>query len=71
MGLDESGAVYHGFRGQPVDIYNRLCAMVGVEEAGGDSIYYANTNRNVLQLICYAPEGPPRSFEGNPAATLF
>ena len=63
LGFDEPGAVYHGFRGQPADIYNRLCALVGVEEATGDSQYYADINRDLLQLIAYAPEGPPRSFQ--------
>jgi hypothetical protein len=63
LGFDETGAVYHGFRGQPVDIYNRLCALVGVEDATGDAQYYADVNRDILQLLCHAPGGPPRSFE--------
>ncbi len=63
LGFDETGAVYHGFRGQPVDIYNRLCALVGVEETTGNAQYYADVNRDILQLLCHAPGGPPRSFE--------
>lgn len=63
MGLSETGSLYHGFRGTASDIYNRLCALVGVEEAVGNATYFADVNREFLQLICLAPEGPPRSFE--------
>jgi hypothetical protein len=63
MGLSETGSLYHGFRGAASDIYNRLCALVGVEEAVGNATYFADVNRELLQLICLAPEGPPRSFE--------
>jgi Cdc6-like AAA superfamily ATPase len=64
LGLPQRGAVYHGFRGEPTDIYNRLCALIGVDEiTSGDGMYYADINRDLLQLVCYVPEGPPRSFE--------
>jgi len=63
LGFDKSGAIYDGFRGQPTDVYNRLCALVGTADAEGDASYYADINRDLLQLICYAPAGPPRSFE--------
>lgn len=63
MGGTKRGAVYDGFRGAPQDIYNRLAAMIGVAEAEGDAQYYADINRDLLQLVCYAPEGPPRRFE--------
>jgi Cdc6-like AAA superfamily ATPase len=63
LGFDHHGAIYHGFSGQPMDIYNRLCALIGVTEAEGDARYYADINRDLLQLICYAPGGPPRNFE--------
>ena len=63
LGFDHHGAVYHGFSGQPTDIYNRLCALIGVTEAEGDAQYYADINRDLLQLICFAPGGPPRNFE--------
>ena len=63
LGFDQSGAIYDGFRGQPTDIYNRLCALVGVADAEGNAEFYADVNRDILQMICYAPEGPPRSFE--------
>ncbi len=63
LGFDQHGAVYDAFRGGASDIYNRLCALVGVSEAEGDAVYYADINRDLLQLICYAPVGPPRSFE--------
>jgi hypothetical protein len=63
MGLADTGSVYNGFRGEASDIYNRLCALVGVEEAVGNATYFADVNREFLQLICLAPDGPPRSFE--------
>ena len=63
LGFEKSGAVYDGFRGQPTDIYNRLCALIGTSEAEGGAQYYADINRDLLQLVCYAPGGPPRSFE--------
>lgn len=63
LGFDRLGAIYDGFRGQAPDVYNRLCALVGVAEAEGDAAYYADINRDLLQLICYAPGGPPRNFE--------
>ena len=63
LGFEKSGAVYDGFRGQPTDVYNRLCALIGTSDAEGDAQYYADINRDLLQLICYAPAGPPRSFE--------
>ena len=63
LGFDRYGAVYDGFRGSAADIYNRLCALVGIHEAEGDAQYYADGNRDLLQLICYANEGPPRNFE--------
>lgn len=63
LGVDHPSCVYHGFRGEPLDIYNRLAALVGVEEQTGNAMYYADRNRDLLQLVCYAPDGPPRSFE--------
>jgi Cdc6-like AAA superfamily ATPase len=63
LGQDLPGARYHGFRGSKTAIYSRLVSMVGVTEAEGPSAYYADINRNILQLICNAPAGPPRSFQ--------
>ena len=63
LGFESFGAVYDGFRGHKEAVDNRLRALVGVEDAEGDAQYYADINRNLLQLICYAPDGPPRSFE--------
>jgi Cdc6-like AAA superfamily ATPase len=63
MGTGEIGSVYNGFRGEAADVYNRLCALVGVEEASGDAQYYADINRDILQLVCFSPHGAPRSFE--------
>lgn len=58
----KKGYPYHGFMGETDAVYNRLCAMVGVQDAQGDARYYADINRNILQLVCGVPEGPPRSF---------
>ena len=63
LGFDRFGAAYDGFRGQPTDIYNRLCALIGTADAEGDAQFYADINRDLLQLICYAPSGSPRNFE--------
>lgn len=63
LGFEQYGAIYNGFRGGKSDIYNRLCALIGLHEAQGDSQYYADINRDLLQLICYAPDGPPKNFE--------
>ena len=62
LGLDDIGDKYNAFQGQAADIYNRLCVLAGVTEARGDATYYADINRDILQLICYAPDGPPRTF---------
>ena len=63
LGFNESGAIYDGFRGQAGDIYNRLLALTGVTEMEGDSRYYADIMRSVLQYVCKMPGGPPRNFE--------
>jgi Cdc6-like AAA superfamily ATPase len=63
LGFDEPGAIYDGFRGQAGDIYNRLLALVGVQEMEGDSRYYADIIRSILQYVCKMPAGPPRSFD--------
>lgn len=63
LGQAETGSCYHGFSGSKEAIYNRLVALVGVEEAEGNASYYADVNRDLLQLVCFAPGGAPRSFE--------
>ena len=63
MGHGQGGAIYDGFRGQAEDVYNRLCALIGLEEMEGGATYYADINRDLLQLICYSRSGPPRNFE--------
>lgn len=63
LGFDRHGAIYDGFRGSAADVYNRLCALVGVNGAEGGAQYYADINRDLLQLICFAGDKPPRSFE--------
>jgi Cdc6-like AAA superfamily ATPase len=62
LGKKVTGAPYDGFRGTAEALCDRLCAMIGVTEAQGDSEHYANIYRDILQLICFAPEGAPRSF---------
>ena len=63
MGGTKEGSVYHGFRGTPKDIYNRLAALVGVGDVTENAVYFANINRDILQLICFSPQGAPDSFE--------
>jgi hypothetical protein len=63
LGFEQFGAIYHAFCGFPADVYNRLCALAGVTEAEGNAQYYADINRDLLQLVCFAPFGPPRNFE--------
>lgn len=63
LGWEQPTCMYHGFCGAAPDIYNRLCTLVGVDEASDNGRFFADINRDLLQLICYAPEGPPRSFE--------
>jgi hypothetical protein len=62
LGKQITGARYDGFRGTPEALCDRLCAMIGVTDAQGDAEHYANIYRDILQLICFAPSGPPRSF---------
>lgn len=64
LGQDEaSPSLYNGFQGQPTDLYNRFCALLRLDESDGAARYYADINRDLIQLACYAPGGPPRSFE--------
>jgi hypothetical protein len=63
LGTSHPGCIYNGFRGDRMDIYNRLAALVGVEDASGNARYFADISRDILQLVCYAPGGPPRCFE--------
>lgn len=63
LGLDEaSPSLYNGFVGQPTDLYNRFSALLRLDESDGAARYYADINRDLIQLACYAPGGPPRSF---------
>ncbi|MEM9774968.1 MAG: hypothetical protein AAF902_10330 [Chloroflexota bacterium] len=63
LGFSQNGAVYNGFNGHATDVYNRLAALIGVREAEGNATFYADLNRDILQLVCFAPVGCPRSFE--------
>jgi hypothetical protein len=63
LGSGTRGAVYNGFAGQAEAICNRLVQMVRAPEAEGNATWYADTNRDMLQLVCLAErEGPPRSL---------
>ena len=37
--------------------------MVGIPEIEGNAEFYGDVNRDLLQLVCDAPEGPPRSLQ--------
>ena len=66
FGKDESSSVYNGFNGDKDAIKNRLLALIGVDQIEGNATYYADINRDLIQLICGvgAPTiNPPRSFE--------
>ena len=63
LGHGTHGAIYDGFRGGEAEIANRIGALVGIPDVEGNAQYYADINRDLLQLACYAPEGPPRNFE--------
>jgi Cdc6-like AAA superfamily ATPase len=63
MGFEHPGARYNGFAGQPEAIYSRLVAMAGVMNLDGNADIYGRITRDLLQLVCYAPSGPPRSFD--------
>lgn len=62
MGTPNRGDLYNGFIGSPEAIKQRLTAMFNVEQQTGDSEFYANVNRALLNLVCLAPEGTPRSL---------
>jgi hypothetical protein len=71
---------YDGWRGTPTEILNRLMAVISFSEP-----YYKDVTRLMLDLVCKAPGGPPRSsaallnrlqlaaltklYEGQPEAT--
>lgn len=63
LGMGERGCIYHGFCGAREAVWNRLVALVGAPDASGDARFYADINRDLLQLACYAGEDVPRSFE--------
>lgn len=63
VGQGTGGAAYNGFVGQANAICNRLIQMVRAPEAEGNAVWFADTNRDILQLVCLAEqEGPPRSL---------
>ena len=62
LGHERSGDAYNAFVGRREDIYNRLVASLDTGQVTGGAAYYANANKTLLQLICYAPCGPPQDF---------
>ncbi|MBE7512744.1 MAG: type IV secretion system DNA-binding domain-containing protein [Anaerolineales bacterium] len=62
MGTQDRGDPYNGFVGTPEAIKQRLTAMFNVEQQIGDGEFYANINRALLNLVCFSPEGTPRSL---------
>ena len=62
IGGSVKGAIYNPFCGSTNAIYNRLCALTGVHEQTGEAKYYGRRNMELLQLLCHAPQGAPRSF---------
>lgn len=63
IGSGKRGAIYNPFAGSEESIFNRLCNLAGVQEQTGIASYYGKRNTELLQLITYAPQGAPRSFE--------
>lgn len=64
VGIGPPGERYDAFRGDADAIYNRLLALVEVEQLEGNAIYYGRMIRDLFGLACKAPgKGPPRSFE--------
>lgn len=62
LGGMTAGARYHAFCGHADAIYNRILKMLNDGKVEGGAAYFLDKNRNLLQLICRAPGGPPRSF---------
>ena len=62
MGTPTKGDIYNGFVGTPEAIKQRLTSMFNIEQQSGDGEFYANVNRALLNLVCLAPEGTPRSL---------
>jgi hypothetical protein len=63
LGQSTGGAAYNGFEGQADAVCNRLVQMVRAPEAEGNAVWFADTNRDILQLACLAKHaGPPKSL---------
>jgi len=64
LGVDRPGERYDAFRGDADAVYNRLLALVEVDQLEGNAIYYGRMIRDLFGLACKAPGlGSPRSFE--------
>lgn len=64
LGIDRPAERYDAFRGDADAVYNRLLALVEVDQLEGNAIYYGRMIRDLFGLACKAPGlGPPRSFE--------
>ncbi len=62
LGGGRRGAKYHGFCGDYTTIAQRLIKMTGAMEAEGNATYYADENRDFIQLLTYPPAPPQLSF---------
>jgi hypothetical protein len=63
---DSTASVYDAFRGSSLEIHNRMLALIGVDEMVGDSGYYADQYRDIMQLVCGVSKPfvePPRNLE--------
>ncbi|RIK50653.1 MAG: hypothetical protein DCC57_11645, partial [Chloroflexi bacterium] len=64
LGTGTVGSPYHGLPGDALAVYNRLVTLAQVEQASGDAFIFAQYNRELLQLACFAPgQAPPRSLD--------
>ena len=50
--LDEGGSIYNPFAGNRQAVYDRLVAMLRLEEMTGPATYYAEDYKNILLLAC-------------------
>lgn len=71
-GWGTDSSIFHGFTGDNQSVYNRLIALLSLEDTGNDGDYYRRIWRKLLIHACgvnidsryaIAPFEPPRSFQ--------